>query len=358
MEQNVLSERKNFNAVDVAKFILSFFVISIHTCYNFFESSVANTVVNSVIIRLAVPFFFVASGFFFFRDIVFENGRIKKCSENRTKLFKFLKRIFLLYLIWAVIYFVFEAFTYVASGLPLAPLCKTYAVMFFLDGFTGHFWYLLFTMYAIIILYVLLRFLRVEIVSGIVIVLYAVFLYGFTYQFAFKTAFLSEIMPTLLLKFSALGFNFGFYPVYRAMAYLFAGFLCTHLRDKISKKLSGILAFISLVLSITENILLNIFSTRDWFSYTFFLLPLAIFSFIFLSKIKLNGKPEIFAFFRNGSSFIYCSHYLVLIMFNFFTDRRFVNKPILFVIISALTLVLTLIIVPLSRKLKFLRKLY
>ena len=134
MEQNVLLKKENFFAVDIAKFILAFCVISRHTCYNFFESAVANTIVGSVIIRFAVPFFFVASGYFFFRGIIFENGKIKKCPENRVKLFGFIKRIFLLYVIWAVIYFAFELFTYIDANLPLTALVKTYATTFFFKG--------------------------------------------------------------------------------------------------------------------------------------------------------------------------------------------------------------------------------
>ena len=363
MEQNILPKRENFTAVDLAKFILAFFVISIHTCYNFFDNSVANTVINSVIIRIAVPFFFVASGFFFFRDIVFENGRIKKCPENRAKLFGFLKRTFLLYIVWAVIYFAFEAFTYIDADLPLALLCKTYLFAFFLEGFSGHFWYLIFMVYAIVILYLLLRFLKKEIVGVIVGILFAVFLYGYTYRVNFQADFLSSAITSLMMvELSAFGKYFNFYLVYIALGFLFAGLMCVCLREKISKKLSGILTLVSFALSLTENILMDIFlykpSYRTSTSYSFFLLPLAVFGFIFLSKVKLRGNNKIFAFFRKASSFIYCSHVFVLMVFNFFTDRRFVDKPILFAIISVSTLALTLIIVPLSDKLKFLRKLY
>lgn len=363
MEQNVLSTKENLKAVDLAKFILAIFVISIHTYYNFFENSVANTVINSVLVRIAVPFFFVASGFFFFRDIVFENGRIKKCPENRAKLFGFLKRTFLLYTIWAVLYFAFEAYTYVDAGLPLITLCKTYLFTFFLDGFSGHFWYLLAMMYAIIILFVLLRFLRTEIIGIIAGILFILALYGYTYMGVFQADFLSNIAgPLTVVQLPSLGIHLSPYQLYLALGFLFAGLLCTRLRDKISMKLSGILAFVSLVLAIIENILIKIYlytpASIGSTSYTVFLLPIAFFGFIFLSKIKLNGNRKIFSFFRNSSSFIYCSHMLIIIIFNYFTNRQFVNKPVFFLIISVLTLALALIIIPLSGKLKFLRKLY
>ncbi len=359
MEQNVLLKKENFFAVDIAKFILAFCVIAIHTCYNFFKSDIANTIINSVIVRIAVPFFFVASGFFFFRGIVFENGRIKKCPENRAKLFGFLKRTMLLYTIWAVLYFAVEAITYIDAGLPVTELCKTYALTFFLDGFQGHFWYLIFMIYAVIVLYVLLRFIRVEAVGAICAILFLLFLYSFTYQPALRIErFAGALQSVMLIKIDTLGITVSLRALYRAMGLLFAGLMCVYFKDKISKRLSGILALASIALSIAENVLLSIFSTKSSFSYTFFLLPIAFFGFIFLSKIKLGGNSRIFAFFRNGSSFIYCSHLLVVIIFNNLTDRQYINKPVLFAVIAAISLVATLIIVPLSGKLKFLKKLF
>lgn len=363
MEQNVLLKKENFFAVDIAKFILAFCVISIHTYYDFFKSAIANTIIGSVIIRFAVPFFFVASGFFFFRGIIFENGKIKKCPENRAKLFGFIKRIFLLYVIWAVIYFAFEAFTYIDANLPLTALVKTYATTFFFKGISRPFWYLVFMIYAIIILYLLLRFLNIKIVGGVVAAIFVLFLYFYTYRARIGTDFLAGVLQKMMtVDIPFIGTRFHLYMLYAALSFLFAGLLCVYLKDKISKTLSGILLLISIVLSIAENVFMDVIlpkptSGRDP-SYSLFLLPVALFGFIFLSKIKLKGNPRIFSFFRNGSSFIYCVHMLVIMVFNFLTNRQFDNKPILFFIISGLTLALTLIIVPLSSKLKFLKKLF
>lgn len=363
MEQNVLLKKENFFAVDIAKFILAFCVISIHTYCDFFNSAIANTIISSVIVRFAVPFFFVASGYFFFRGIIFENGKIKKCPENRAKLFGFIKRIFLLYVIWAVIYFVFELYTYIDANLPITALIKSYATSFFFKGVSRPFWYLVFMIYAIVILYLLLRFLNIKIVGGVVAVVYIVFLYSYTYRLRIGTEFLADVLRAVMsIKIPFVDMRFHFYLVCAAFSFLFAGLLCVGLRDKISKRLSGILLLISIALSIAENVLMDIFLPKpeNWIdaSYSFFFMPVAFFGFIFLSKIKLKCNPRIFSFFRNGSTFIYCVHMLVIMVFNFLTNRQLDNKPILFFIISGLTLALTLIIVPLSSKLKFLKKLF
>lgn len=363
MGQNVLLKKENFFAVDIAKFILAICVVAIHTYYNFFESAVANIIIGSVIIRFAVPFFFVASGFFFFRGIVFENGKIKKSPENRAKLFGFIKRVFLLYVVWTVIYFIFEVLTYIAMQLSIISLIKAYATTFFLKGISRPFWYLIFMIYAIVMLYLLLRFLNIKIVGGIAAIVFVLFLYFYTYRVRIGTDFLAvPLQKVMSIRIKSVGMTFHFYLVCAAFCFLFTGLLCVYLRDKISKRLSGILLLASIALSIAENLCLEFLMTRpkNWMeaSYSFFLLPVVFFGFIFLSKLRLEGNPRLFSFFRNGSTFIYCAHMLVIMAFNFFTDRQFVDKPVMFFIISGLTIALALIIVPLSDKLKFLKKLF
>ena len=62
-------ERKNYYALDVAKLICALLVICIHTGPLLDISSDANFVLVQVLARLAVPLFFVISGFLFFQKI-------------------------------------------------------------------------------------------------------------------------------------------------------------------------------------------------------------------------------------------------------------------------------------------------
>lgn len=212
--------------------------------------------------------------------------------------------------------------------------------------------------YAVIVLYVLLRFVRVEVIGAIVSVLYLIYLYEYSYRPAFGLEFMSGVTSRIIAPtLGALG-TIKLYHLYAAMFFMLAGLLCVRMRDKISKWLSGTLALCALALSIAENVLLATYSELKAFSYTFFLTFIAAFGFIFLSKIKLGGNPKLFAFLRNSSSLIYCSHMLHLIVFNNLTNRQYINKPVLYVVIAAASLITALIIVPLSGRVKFLKKLY
>ena len=62
-------------------------------------SETFNTYFIHTVCRLAVPFFFTTSGFFFFRNYDSENEDL-----NETRLKKALIRLFRIYLIWTIIY--------------------------------------------------------------------------------------------------------------------------------------------------------------------------------------------------------------------------------------------------------------
>ena len=205
--------------------------------------------------------------------------------------------------------------------------------------------------------------MKIEIVGVIVGIVFALFLYGYTYQVNFKADFLANITPSLMMvELKAFGKYLNFYLIYAALGSFFAGLMCVYLRDKISKKASGILALASIALSLTENILMELFLDKPWYrtsnSYTLFLLPVAVFGFIYLSKVNLKGNGKAFTFLRKSSSFIYCFHVFGMMIFNFITDRRFIDTPTLFFVVSAISLVAAFIVVPLSSKLKFLKKLF
>ena len=58
-------ERKTYYALDVAKFISAFLVVCIHTGPLLDVDATGNFILVQILARLAVPFFFVASGFLF-----------------------------------------------------------------------------------------------------------------------------------------------------------------------------------------------------------------------------------------------------------------------------------------------------
>ena len=81
--------KRTYNSIDVAKLVSAFFVAAIHA--NPF-SGFSSTIAISLFARMAVPFFFMVSAFFFFR-----------AGCDGEKLVAYLKRLGRLYLIWFIV---------------------------------------------------------------------------------------------------------------------------------------------------------------------------------------------------------------------------------------------------------------
>lgn len=67
--------KMNYSSLDIAKYICALLIIPIHVS-PFTSDSTLNFYFVNVLARIAVPLFFVISGFLFFRKITFSDGKI------------------------------------------------------------------------------------------------------------------------------------------------------------------------------------------------------------------------------------------------------------------------------------------
>ena len=131
-------ERKNYYALDIAKFISAFLVICIHCGPLLDVSETGNFVLVQIIARLAVPFFFVASGFLLFQKIDLQ--REWNDYENKAKLKHYVGRLCKIYLIWTILYLPFNYLLVSENGISLMEILR-YLRDFF---FTGSYYHLCF----------------------------------------------------------------------------------------------------------------------------------------------------------------------------------------------------------------------
>ena len=71
--------KKDFKGIDLIKFIMAIFVVAIHT--HPFEGLSENVFIQfwNIIVRFAVPYFFIASGFLLF-------SKVSKAHNNESQL--------------------------------------------------------------------------------------------------------------------------------------------------------------------------------------------------------------------------------------------------------------------------------
>lgn len=151
----ISTERLQYNNIDLIKFIMAFAVVAIHTnplvdCKNDIVQIVYNNIVN-----MAVPFFFLTTGFLLSERMSFSNK-----ASDISILGHYIGKILKMYFIWMVLYTPLTIYHVFDKNISLKKAMSTY-----LQGiiFTGEqynawpLWYLLSTVYTLCIVILLLK---------------------------------------------------------------------------------------------------------------------------------------------------------------------------------------------------------
>ena len=152
-----------YNNLDVAKLFMAFCVVAIHVAA---LSSYTMPHVLDFVVRLAVPFFLIATGFFIYPKLFSPN------NPPRGKiLFKYIK----MYLIWTAVYLPFAILYYMQIDLSFVDAVDDYLSSFILTGETPLAWHLLYLHSLIVSLVVIIILsyskISIELLSFIVFVL-------------------------------------------------------------------------------------------------------------------------------------------------------------------------------------------
>lgn len=286
------SKIKNYNSIDLAKFVMAILVMSIHI-YTGFSSAVHDFISNGVA-RIAVPFFFIASGFFFFRKE--ENLQLKN-------LFKTLKRIFLLFLGWTIVYGIYMYFsTFIHGEEPLLNELLFLRRHIFLNPY-AHLWFLPALMIGLSLSWFFIKLKLKKVGIIIAVLLFIIGTLGDSYYFlATKNDFIRRIFETYLLYFS--NFRNG----------IFFGFVFIMLYDSFqnySKTYLAIVSILSFALLCCEYFFVKENKYALDYNMYFSLLIFTPAFFSLLLKTSLDISPSIALFFREYSMGIYFLHPMI-----------------------------------------------
>lgn len=299
---------KYYFSLDIAKFVCALLIIAIHTRPFSECSDIIDFYFVDVIARIAVPLFFAISGYLFFGVLLYEDGKIANCAENRAKLLKYLKRIVIIYFGWSVVYFILQLTQWYHTGWWGKALIKDCIVSFFFNGLYYHLWYLLASIYAVPLLYIILSLIPAEKLRILIPVLWIgeCLLYSYDWigiDHIPELAWLTEHFPIL------------FDAVFRALPLLGIGILCMECSTKQPRK-PGFFAALSILLCAIEASILHFCTTNSGkYSYILFTPVMTFFILHALLCITKSGNPWMGALCRKSSVVIYCVHPLVLQLF-------------------------------------------
>ncbi|WP_238886898.1 acyltransferase [Clostridium sp. YIM B02551] len=309
METN---NKSYYGMIDVLRLLFAVAVVSIHTMA--FHSINENLwIATSMgISRLAVPFFFMVSGYFLF-------DRIQLKKEPKATL----KRLLILYLSWVTIEII-ALFPIVLSSLGAPPIMLIERLL--LVGITGSLWYISSLIITIFIISPLLKKDKIFILLLIGFVLYLFGTTGDTYYGLFQATLINPLIKgyTSIFMMPQIG-------VTESILFVSLGAFIN--KYKLNKKIkkAGLLSIISIILLLVEAFILNktgVSKDANMYLSAIIAAPLILIWAINYSK---NISTKISKACREYSIGIYCSHQIIMIWLSVLAPILFANTMIRFI---------------------------
>lgn len=276
-------------------------VVAIHT-FPFEDISPSfNLFFISTICRLAVPFFFVCSSFFLFGKV----DQVKDDPKARREVFvHYLRRLGILYLIWAAIYIPYTIWNYAEVGFSFSGLLG-WIRDFLLNGSYYHLWFLPALMLGVVIVSWLLlhKGLRQTViwVFSLYLVGYLINIYG---PFWESVPGISTVYGFFVKVMGTARDGFFFAPVF-----VLIGMVCARFRRPALKASAICFAFFFLCLILEVTLYARLGVLNDKSSMFLSLVPCLYFLMNMLLRIRLPYSPMYHAM-RLDSTLIYVSHIL------------------------------------------------
>lgn len=294
-----LSGKKEYRAIDFAKFIAAFLVAAIHIPPLEDCSPWLSHEVQQVICRMAVPFFFLCTGFFL-------GGKL--CDRERTK--RYLFHILKMYLFWTLCYCLPMIERFWKGDRTFTENAGEMLRRFFLIGSYIQLWYLLATAVAAVLLYVCVSVLkwRDRTLIAAVVFLYVIGVLGNSYRHAF------DGVPAVAagIKFYQAGVLTTRNGIFFGFPFVAAGYLLWKYRGKIRQHSYGVWTTVCLAAMFGEEYLVR----KAWGegSHDMYLLTpaAAVCLFLALAWISLPERTDSAAkLLRRLSTYLFLLHMLV-----------------------------------------------
>lgn len=286
-----------FRGIDVLKLVCALLVVYTHTyCY---ESGWG--FIRHLFSALGVPFFFIASGFFFAKGL----KRNDKAPQQYVK--KYVRRVSVMYLLWTVLSLPVAWMNLSIAHAEYAWWMKCIYLVrcLFLTGSVGIYWYVLSLIYNSLIIYCADKYKWMRCLSLCSIILFAI---GVAYN--------SGIINGSLL-YDIIHVSFGsernFLNV--GLLYMCAGYYFAN------HSFSGLLSNRYLWLALLLVVLCYEYFAASAFSSVIFQLPASICLFLFGIHWCPRIRDSLSLQLRKWSTIIYLSHFPFILVFDYYLKR-------------------------------------
>ncbi len=151
------------SAIDMFRMICACMVVAVHTSPFRDIHENAGVIFCDIIIRIAVPFFFVLSGFYYMIGITANN--------THTHVYKYFKRLLGEYTFWSILYFSID-FARLSPEIPTASFIRGCIFRYCIPGSHYHLWFYPALIFSLIVITVFYRCKRFKLLFLVTIPLY------------------------------------------------------------------------------------------------------------------------------------------------------------------------------------------
>ena len=336
--------KKYYPLLDLGKFICALLIVALHSPRS------TNIIIRSVIIDTfayyAVPFFFATSSFLYFSRI-----------QTRQNLWKYIKRLGLLYIIWLII------------NLPIIFYCDywiedrnftNFCYIFFnkiILGISYHgSWYISASIKSVLIIYILSKWVNNFWLFIISLSMFLLFTTTHYYSVFFPVSYLNIMMP-IIDVFSPIGTS-----TYLAVIFVILGKIIAENNLVLNKIPCYILSFSLLffiILGFIEIFTMKYINGETYTGYymsIYIIIPLLI---IYLKKQDVK-QAIIYKVLRRQSTFIFFVHFILLFFYGGAKNHNILDLSphIVYFLIVFISMLLCELTYTLSKKYIYLKYLF
>ncbi|GKU26443.1 acyltransferase family protein [Clostridium folliculivorans] len=311
--------KKTYDSVNIMRMVCAILVIVIHTSAFYSLGKIPGAILSNVIARIAVPFFFITTGYFFY-DKYNREGYVKK----------YVKRILIYYLGFSVAYTVF-VFNYIKQRNSTIEI--TIKNILF-NGVSGALWYLPALIISILVVALLLKRNWIKALVILSILAYTLGLLGDSYNGLITGTPLESIVEAYnsIFVYTRNGICFG-------VPFITLGVLINKysLNNKVKKTRIWIGLFsMFFVFEAYYLIANNIPRDNNMYISLVLLVPFIFMGLLNSKKVISQRKSKLY---RDMSLWIYCIHELFMMFIIINIPKVATNTVIMFIIVTGLSIV-------------------
>lgn len=315
---------------DILKFVLAMFIVAMHS--GLFPRWLLP------VSRLAVPLFFMMTSYFFYIKLC----GITSSAERRSQLSKFVRRNAQLYLFWSLVLsplIVVIHLNWFRHGILYAM--ARILTNIFITGFFGASWFILASIYAVLIVFFLSKYIKNSLLVLIALLVYVLALLDSNYG--------GLLSPDAYERLSRLGIRWSL-NLPAALIWVVIGKLFAEHPLYIPTKLIYPLLVLAFLLYYGEFFIVEYFG---WSVHTdCFIMSIPLCVLIFASIGQANDvKCRISLWLRKSSIIVYCVHFALIDIAMIVSQHYIViPKPILWMVVLFTSLGISALIIWLKEK--------